>query len=138
MWETGEFDLATALGADQARIGIQVLTLYIPSHDRDGETLDDQERWVRRAAEVLVTLGDGVTIPPAYRGGWRKPDTGETIWEHPVLPYTYVDPGLLLEQVAELRAFLHRMGRETGQGEVAFEFDGEFCRITDFDHRSES
>ncbi len=28
-----------------------------------------------------------------------------------------------------LREFLHRFGRETNQGEVVFEFDGEFFRI---------
>jgi hypothetical protein len=33
----------------------------------------------------------------------------------------------------ELRSFLHRMGRETRQGEVAFEFDGRFYRIRGFD-----
>jgi hypothetical protein len=34
---------------------------------------------------------------------------------------------------AQLRAFLHRLGRETRQGEIAFEFDGQFFRITTFD-----
>jgi hypothetical protein len=29
--------------------------------------------------------------------------------------------------------FLHRMGRETNQGEIAFEFDGRFYRIRNFD-----
>jgi hypothetical protein len=32
-----------------------------------------------------------------------------------------------------LREFLHRMGRETNQGEIAFEFDGRFYRIRTFD-----
>jgi len=32
-----------------------------------------------------------------------------------------------------LREFLHRFGRETNQGEVVFEFDGEFFRIREYD-----
>lgn len=133
MPDQDELDLATALGADDERIGIQALTLYIPSHDREGARLLDQEQWVAEAAELLVSIGGGVTIPPAYRGGWANQERGETIWETPVLPYTYVVPSRLEEEAPLLRQFLHRMGRETMQGEVAFEFDGEFCRITAFD-----
>ena len=39
-------------------------------------------------------------------------------------------PRLLTPASGEI---LHRMGRETNQGEIAFEFDGRFYRIRDFD-----
>lgn len=128
-----DWDLAELLGADEDRVAIQVLTLYIPSHDRHGNRLPDQEKWVQEAADLLVMVGGGVTIPPAYRGGWHDPASGLTVWEEPILPYVYVDPERLLSAAERLREFLHRMGRETGQGEVAVEFDGEFFRITNFD-----
>jgi hypothetical protein len=35
----------------------------------------------------------------------------------------------------ELRAYLHDLGRETKQGEVAFAFDDVFYRIPKFDRR---
>jgi len=38
-----------------------------------------------------------------------------------------------LQNLPRLREFLHRMGRETNQGEVAFEFAGRFYRIRMFD-----
>jgi hypothetical protein len=47
--------------------------------------------------------------------------------------YTYVKVERLAEQLGELRRFLHELGHETNQGEVAFEFDGQFYRVTDFD-----
>jgi len=39
----------------------------------------------------------------------------------------------MVGSLPRLREFLHRMGRETNQGEIAFEFDGRFYRIRNFD-----
>lgn len=47
--------------------------------------------------------------------------------------YTYVRFEQLIATLPRLRRFLHRMGRETRQGEVAVEFDGCFYRIVAFD-----
>ena len=69
---------------------------------------------------------------PAVEGGWLR-DDGRIVWERPVTVYTYIDPDRFLERLPELRAFLHRLGRETNQGEVACLFAGAFYRIRDFD-----
>jgi hypothetical protein len=50
-----------------------------------------------------------------------------------VVVYSYVKPGPFLEELPRLRRFLHRLGRDTNQGEVVVEFDGRFYRITKFD-----
>jgi len=131
--EPPDFDFANAIGAATEGISIQSLMLYIPSHDRHGRRLADQQRWVDEAADLLVSIGGGVTIPPPYRGGWLDPEREETVWEEPILPYAYVDAERLEARAPALREFLHRMGRETGQGEIAVELDGAFFRITDFD-----
>ena len=47
--------------------------------------------------------------------------------------YSYVVPDVFLADLPRIRQFLHRMGRETNQGEVAFEFDGQFYRIRQYD-----
>jgi hypothetical protein len=39
----------------------------------------------------------------------------------------------LLEELPRLCRFLHRLGRDTNQGDVVVEFDGRFYRITKFD-----
>jgi hypothetical protein len=53
--------------------------------------------------------------------------------EEPVVVYSYVLDEPFLANLSRLREFLHRMGRETDQGEVAFEFGNRFYRIRTFD-----
>lgn len=127
-----DLDLAQALGALDGT-SIQVLTLYIPNKDRVGNLLKDQRRWVLEAANLLAHIGGGVTIMPPVEGGWLNEDQGQIVWEEPVLVYSYIKADRFLSRLPQLRAFLHRMGRETDQGEIAFEFDGAFYRITRFD-----
>ncbi len=128
--EGSELDLAGALGA-RAETSAQALVLYVPDRDRHGIELGTQRKWVLEAAKLLARIGGGVTIDPPVEGGWRDPATGEIVWERPVLLYTYVRSEEFVSLLPELRAFLHRMGRETKQGEVALEFDREFFRITE-------
>ena len=113
-------------------ISIQCLTLYIPDRDRDGSEIGNQRRWVMEAADLLARIGGGVTIMPPVEGGWFN-ESGEIIWEKPILVYTYIRPEAFRRFLPELRSFLHTLGTETNQGEVAFEFDGRFYRITKFD-----
>lgn len=129
--EEATIDLASALGASQ-ETSIQVLTLYIPNRDHKNKLLQDQRRWVREAARLLAEIGGGVTILPPVEGGWMN-ERGAIIWEKPVILYTYIKPDAFMVRLPDLREFLHRMGRETNQGEVAVEFDQRFYRITRFD-----
>lgn len=130
--ETFEADLAEALGASEA-VSEQVLTLYIPNKDREDRELGNQRQWVLDAADLLARIGGGVTIMPPAEGGWFDEDSDRIIWERPVVVYTYIKPEPFLKRLPELRVFLHRLGRDTNQGEVAVEFDGTFYRITTFD-----
>jgi hypothetical protein len=125
-------DLGEALGASDAT-STQVLTLYIPNKDRDGNEFGTQRKWVLEAASLLAELGGGVTVMPACEGGWLNTEAGEVVWEAPVVVYTYVKPEPFLSALPKLRSFLHRLGRQTNQGEIAVEFDGNFYRITTFD-----
>lgn len=120
-----------ALGADGG-VSVQCLTLYIPDRDQQGRELGDQRRWVLEAARLLAEIGGGVTIMPPVEGGWVS-NSGTVIWEKPILVYTYIDPDSFVNTLPRLREFLHKLGRETNQGEVAFEFDGTFYRIREFD-----
>lgn len=127
-----DIDLLEALGASSTSSS-QVLTLYIPNKDRDGKEFDTQKQWVQNAAEILAKIGGGVTIMPAVDGGWLNEETDEIIWENPIVIYTYIKTENFEKHLPELRTFLHKLGRETNQGEIAVEFDGDFYRITTFD-----
>lgn len=125
------FDLGKALGASD-QTSPQVLTLYIPNKDKNGLEFGTQRKWVLEAAEILAKIGGGVTIMPPVEGGWVDP-LGTIVWEHPIVVYSFIKPEAFIRNLPALRRFLHRLGRETNQGEVAVEFDGWFYRITDFD-----
>ncbi len=127
-------ELGVELGANGG-ISVQCLTVYVPDRDKDGNILRDQRRWVLEGAELLARIGGGVTIMPPVEGGWVN-DAGQIVWENPILIYTFIRPVPFRALLPELRAFLHKLGRETHQGEVAIEFDGKFYRITKFDSAS--
>jgi hypothetical protein len=127
-----EFDLAQALGAQES-YSTTKLTLYIPDKDRDGAEFGTQRRYILEAAQLLARIGGGVSIMPAIEGGWLNPETNQIVWERPVVVYTFVRPAEFVTLLPELRSFLHRLGRETRQGEIAAEFDGTFYRIVQYD-----
>jgi len=126
-----ELDLSTALEATSAA-SRQQLTLYIPDKDRAGKEIGDQRRWVLAAADLLARIGGGVTIMPPVEGGWYDADNRVVIWERPVLVYTFVNTESFIALLGELRDFLHRLGRETNQGEVLADFGGTAYRITKY------
>jgi hypothetical protein len=85
------------------------------------------------AGALLSDIGGGATVLPPVDGAWFNPDTGMLIKEKIVLAYTYVQPGRFIRSLPRVRAFLHRMGRQTRQGEVVAEFANRLYRITTFD-----
>lgn len=124
-------DLAEALGAT-ADVSGDMLTLYIPDKDQHGTEFGTQRQWVLEAVRLLALIGGGVSIMPPVEGGWQR-DDGDIVWEHPVLVYSYIRPEAFIRHLPALRSFLHSLGRETNQGEIAVEFAGQFFRIRNFD-----
>jgi hypothetical protein len=124
-------DFAAALGAEPEP-SIQILALYIPDKDRAGIEYGSQRRWVLDAARLLAEMGGGVTILPPVEGGWYDDGSGRIVWERPVILYTHVKPDVFVDKLSALREFVHRLGRETSQGEVVVEFDRQLFRIREF------
>jgi hypothetical protein len=131
----GEFDLAAALGAQES-YATQCFSIYIPNKDKDGKELGTQRKWVLEALALLTELNRGATAMPQTEGVWGN-DRGELIWEHPVVVYSFIQAEAFHANLPRVREFLHRMGRETNQGEVAFEFQAEFYLIREYDPPTE-
>jgi hypothetical protein len=108
--------------------------LFIPSRDRDGEDID-HDSWVTGALETLGTLFRGATAYPRARGVWRDDERGGTLrYEEPTIVTCYADPKAMTDVArSQLRAFLHRLGRETNQGEVGIVIGDKYYGITEFD-----
>jgi hypothetical protein len=124
-------DLAELLGVDSG-VSAQCFSVYIPDKDRMGQEIGTQRKWVLEALRLLGEINGGATALPPSEGVWLN-EEGTVIQEHPVVVYSYVVPDAFLRNLPRIREFLHRMGRETNQGEIAFEFDGRFYRIRHFD-----
>ena len=124
-------DLTTALGAD-ADVSTQCFSIYIPNKDKHGNEIGNQRQWILEARQLLVEINHGATVMPAVEGGWMNAE-GVAIWEDPVVVYSYILVEPFVANLPRLREFLHRLGRETNQGEVVCELDGEFYRIRAFD-----
>ena len=133
--ETGngreELDLASALGAEPA-YSAHCFTVYIPNKDQNGKEIGNQRMWVLEALRLLSTINGGASAMPPVEGAWMN-DTSEVIWENPVVVYSFVRTSEFLKNLPILREFLHRLGRETNQGEIAFEFQERFYRIQTLD-----
>ena len=135
-----EINLAELIGAIET-FSVQQLTLYIPHRDRDGKSVKDINKWIKETQRLLAVIGGGATTMPPADGSWLKEDIDiveevkdkEIVWEKTTIIYTYIYPDRFKKNLKWLREFLHRFGRETNQGEVAFEFDGEFFRIRKYD-----
>lgn len=87
------------------------------------------------AIRLLSEINGGATAMPPVEGGWLN-DEKQIIWENPVVVYSFIRVERFIESIPRLRDFLHTLGRETDQGEIAFEFDNKFFRIRSFDRDS--
>jgi hypothetical protein len=121
------------LGAS-APEGTLPITLFLPGVDRDGRPIDQESR-LREALRVFGRLFRGATAVLPGRGVWRdEARGGELVFDDMVLVTSYVAPDdLAPEALRELRSFLHRLGRESRQGEVGIVIAGRYYGITDFD-----
>ncbi len=119
--------IADAMGAEGGT-SVQSISIYIPNRDRHGKEIGNQREWVLKALDLLGEINGGATALPPCEGVWLNED-GDVIREHPVIVYSYIKPAPFLENRDRIRDFLHQMGTETNQGEVAFEFDHRFFRI---------
>lgn len=123
-------DFASALGATAS--SSQCFSVYVPNKDSKGKEIGDQRKWVLEAILLLTEINGGATAMPPVEGGWRG-DNNEIVWKNPVVVYSFIRADAFKQTIPKIREFLHRMGRETGQGEIAFEFESQFFLIRTFD-----
>ena len=90
----------------------QQFAIYIPNKDRDGAPVD-QATWIDAALRLLTDTAGGASAMPPVTGAWRYPQTGQVVIEGPVVVYAYVKPASFVARLAELAAFVRRIGRET-------------------------
>ena len=129
MWNTAYSEI---LGTEESNEVLFIV--FVPSKDKDGIDLADHHQWVEGAARMLGHLFGGSTIMPPARGTWLNPETNELIVEEVVLVHSYATraDAEAPAKLEDLGRFLHRMGRETNQGEIGIAVNGVFHRIRRF------
>jgi hypothetical protein len=121
------------LGATEP-VGTLTIVIFVPGRDRNGNDID-HDLWVTRALETMGSLFRGATAYPRARGVWRDDERGGALqYEQPTIVTCYADPAALTADArSQLRAFLHRLGREANQGEVGVVIGDKYYGITEFD-----
>lgn len=126
-------DARKRLGATHP-LGVSQVVFFLPDRDRTGDGIN-QTFWRDEALTALGSLFRGATAFPPGRGVWRDDDAaGDLLFEETVIVISYVNPKNLTDRAWKtLRAFLHRFGRETNQGEVGVVIDGRYYGISRYD-----
>ncbi|MDZ7734582.1 MAG: hypothetical protein U5R31_17195 [Acidimicrobiia bacterium] len=120
--------------------GLDQVTLFVPSVDRDGEPID-QAYWTDQALATFGKLFRGATAFPPGRGVWRDDERDAAlVYDDTQMVLSYVEEAVLADEetVKRLRALLCRMGREANQGEIGIVIDGTYFGITDYEEGGEA
>lgn len=111
----------------------KLFVLFVPSKDKNGNHLNDQDIWATAASEMFTRIFGGATEMPPAKGKWLNDETGAIITENVVLVHSYApDSKIVPDNIQKIADFCHRMGRDTSQGEIALLVDGVFHRMRDF------
>ena len=124
---------ATIPGATATRRVL--LVLFVPSADRAGKPLPNQEEWKQKALHLLGELYGGATAMPKAEGVWRDDDNGgKLIVDFPILLHCYLTEEQAYDRklLARLGEFCLRMGKDLRQGEVALILDSEYHAFKGF------
>jgi hypothetical protein len=120
-------DFAATLGASKG--ASTLLVLFIPSRDRTDEAIN-QGYWVDEALKTLGTLFGGATAFPQGKGVWRDDaQGGKLLFDEPVIIQCYAGEQAIESRAADLKRFLHRMGREAKQGAIGLVIDRDYLEI---------
>lgn len=121
-----EINIAEAFGASASRE--QRFAVYIPNKDQDGNPVE-QDKWIEKTVQLLSEICGGATVMPPIRGAWLNRESGKLVIEEPVLVYTFIDPDEFGKRLSEVANLVHEIGRQTRQGQMAFEFNQTFYLV---------
>ena len=108
-----------------------LLVLFIPSHDRDVQPID-QDEWVEKALQFLGEAFHDATAFPKARGVWRDDERdGHLVFDEPVIIQCYTSLKLLASKSAGVGRVLDGQwdARRRRQGAVGFVINGEYFEI---------
>ena len=124
--EKRTINIAEEFGATDVRE--DRFAIYIPNKDRDGKPVN-QGKWIDKTLRLFSEICGGATAMPPIRGAWVNEETENLVVEEPVLVYTFIEPDEFAERMKEVVSLVREIGTETGQGQMAIEFNQTFYLI---------
>ncbi len=112
-----------------------LLVLFIPSADRDGKNLSNQDEWKGKALEFFGATYGGGTAMARAEGIWRDDGrNGNLVRDFPILLHCYMTQEQAMDKksLLKLGTFCRKMGKEMDQGEVAVVLDDIFHTFSNF------
>lgn len=110
----------------------QFITVFVPSLTRDKVPID-HNAWKIQAVKIMSKLFGGSTVIPGY-GGWYDEEDNEVKTEDISMVVSFIsNEECNKENMDELKQFLHKMGKETEQGEIGILLGNTFYRIREFE-----
>ncbi len=125
-------DTSNWLGAVRGDPRNFTVSVFVPSQTRDGIPID-HGAWQVQALEVMAKLFGGATVIEG-KGAWRDDERGGKIGVEKISAVfsLMAKSSWNKKTVPELAKFLHRMGRDSNQGEIGLVVDGQYFPIREF------
>ena len=130
--ELDEITASILAGRSQDLVG-----LFVPSHDKNQETIPNQDQWATAALQLFAELYRGATGFETFAGVYRDSD-GTILYDKPIMIQAYVNREDMVDtgKLKELLDFCKRMGRETDQAAVGLIVNHVFFEIRRFGKES--
>jgi hypothetical protein len=110
------------------------VVLFIPSHDKKGNEISDQEMWAHEAAELFAKLFGGATAFTQLFGTWFESSTKKVHKDRPIMIQSLTKRVNTGDEAKLIKffAFCRRMGKSTNQACIGFSINDVFYEMYDF------
>jgi hypothetical protein len=110
------------------------VVLFIPSHDKKGDEVTDQEMWAHEATELFARLFGGATGFTQLIGTWFDPSSKKIHKDRPIMVQTLTKRANTGDEAKLIKffAYCRRMGKATNQACIGFSINDVFYEMNDF------
>lgn len=109
----------------------ELISIFIPSHDRKDKPLADQKIWAGQALDLFGKLYGGGTSFSNLSGIYQPTKTDKPLYDEPIMIQSLTPADRIMDesQLFELSDFCRNMGEKTNQASVGLTINNKFINI---------
>jgi hypothetical protein len=109
----------------------ELISIFIPSHDRKNIELADQKIWAGQALDLFGKLFGGATSFNNLSGIYQPAKTDEPLYDQPIMIQSLTPASRIMDEshLLELSDFCHNMGKKTNQESVGVTINNKFINV---------